>query len=184
MYTVCITIHSFNRSFVCPHRYPVAVILVPNKDLANQVVSMSQDIVHSLVHKEGIQVTVGSLLRNVGNERWPFKPGTCPTILVCTPTILANFVRGPVVLDEALFSHIRHLVLDEADMLVEGSYLMETERILEALKKSRRQKIRDGLISVFNLLHIYTSPSLVMFRSFSFLSLHRAFSLSYYNNSM
>jgi hypothetical protein len=41
----------------------------------------------------------------------------------------------------------------KADMLVEGSYLIETEKILEALKKSKRQKIKNNIIQV--IFHNY-----------------------------
>ena len=45
-------------------------------------------------------------------------------------------------------------------MLVEGSYLADTEKVLEALKKARRQMIRDGEIAVgscvYTCVYIYT----------------------------
>ena len=128
--------------------YPSAIILVPNKDLAAQVVNMSKYFSDALFNVSGVQINVNSLTRNVGNQRWPYKSGSCPNILVCTPVIISNFVRGPIVTDEELFNNIKHMVFDEADMLVEGSYLIETEKILEALKKSRRQKIRNNEIKV------------------------------------
>jgi superfamily II DNA/RNA helicase len=116
--------------------YPRAVILVPNKDLVNQVVNVGKSLTKTL-HDEGFAVSIGrpsvasyrltiefytgfltfyvmveALTRSYGSERWPFKDN-CPTILACTPGILANFVRGPVVLDEKLFTSIKQLVLDE-----------------------------------------------------------------------
>lgn len=126
--------------------YPKVVVLVPNKDLAAQVVKMGSRVLGNLTESK-IPVTIGALTRNVGNDRWPLRKD-CPTILVCTPVIISNFVRGPIVKDEVLFNTIQHLVLDEADMLVEGSYQVEMEKIMEALKKSRRAKIRDGLIDM------------------------------------
>ena len=131
--------------------YPHAVILVPNKDLAAQVVNMGKEFSDAILNVSGIQINVNSLTRNVGNERWPYKNGNCPSILVCTPTIISNFVRGPIVTDESLFRSIKQLVLDEADMLVEGSYLIEMEKIMEALKKARREMIRNKLIPVRSL---------------------------------
>ena len=126
--------------------YPKVVVLVPNKDLAAQVVKMGSRVLANLTESK-LPVTIGALTRNVGNDRWPLRKD-CPTILVCTPVIISNFVRGPIVKDEMLFDTIQHLVLDEADMLVEGSYQVEVEKIMEALKKSRRAKIRDGLIDM------------------------------------
>jgi len=121
-------------------------VLVPNKDLAAQVVKMGSRVLGNLTESK-LPVTIGALTRNVGNDRWPLRKD-CPTILVCTPVIISNFVRGSIVKDEVLFDTIQHLVLDEADMLVEGSYQVEMEKIMEALKKSRRAKIRNGLIDM------------------------------------
>jgi superfamily II DNA/RNA helicase len=39
-------------------------------------------------------------------------------VLVCTPAHLSSLVRGPIILDEGLFQHLRHLVLDEVSRLL------------------------------------------------------------------
>ena len=36
-----------------------------------------------------------------------------PKILICTPTYLTKFLKGPKILDETLFKSIKHIVLDE-----------------------------------------------------------------------
>ena len=46
-------------------------------------------------------------------EYWGCSNGNAPSILVCTPRYLANFLQGPVNHEPMLFESIRHLVLDE-----------------------------------------------------------------------
>lgn len=40
------------------------------------------------------------------------------------------------------------MVLDEADMLLSGSYLTDMEKVLEMLKLVRRAQVRDGSVKV------------------------------------
>jgi hypothetical protein len=40
---------------------------------------------------------------------------------VCTPAFLANFIRGPNILEEELFRSLRQLVLDEVSIVTGGS---------------------------------------------------------------
>lgn len=44
---------------------------------------------------------------------YSFGDAEAPAVVVCTPVHLSSLVRGPVILDEGLFQHLRHLVLDE-----------------------------------------------------------------------
>jgi Lhr-like helicase len=53
------------------------------------------------------------LTRNVGNGRWPFGIKECPVILVTTPAIIGNFVRGPIVREEELFDKLKYVIFDE-----------------------------------------------------------------------
>lgn len=68
--------------------YPRVLILVPNKDLAIQVVNMGLQISNSL-NKQGYNIKIDSLLRNYGSGRWPLLKD-CPDILVCTPAIIGT----------------------------------------------------------------------------------------------
>lgn len=142
-------------------RYPEIVVMVPNKELCLQVHRMASELVTQL-DGLGCNVKVDAAT-NVVNY-WTYSSETCPNILICTPSFLSKFVKGPVSVDEELFRSIKHLVLDEADMLLEGSYLNDVEKILEAFKVTRRAMIRNNEIAVHesvlqNILVAATLPS-------------------------
>lgn len=90
-----------------------------------------------------------------------------PKILICTPTYLTKFLKGPRILDATLFQNIKHIILDEvnnisikkiiiltllivfkADMLLEGDYLRSVEKIMDAFKVIRRDLIAKGELKV------------------------------------
>lgn len=128
--------------------YPLAVILVPNKELCNQVFDVADSLCQSI---EGQFQPKVDKINYFSGYRWPFAtmdPELAPDILICTPSFLFKFTRGQNAFDEDLFGHIKHLVLDEADMLLDGAYLDEIDAILDEFKLSRRQKIRNGQLEV------------------------------------
>lgn len=85
-------------------------------------------------------------------DRWPYsRSQISPNIAICTPAFLSNFIRGPNILEEDLFRSLRQLVLDEADMLLEGSYLADVEKVVESFRLIRRDMIRGGEINVSGL---------------------------------
>jgi len=82
------------------------------------------------------------------NNYWQCSRGNSPSLLICTPRYLANFVRGPTVYEPELYRSIRHLVLDEADMLLEGSYRKDIDTIFDTLKLTRRALVNEGELLV------------------------------------
>jgi superfamily II DNA/RNA helicase len=66
-------------------------------------------------------------------------------LIVCTPKTLADTIKN---LDNRAIDHpfrrLNFMVLDEADMLLDGSYLSEVERVMESLKLVRRAQIHEG----------------------------------------
>lgn len=75
-------------------------------------------------------------------------------IIVCTPRHLQDLIkkedhRDPL---HPLY-HLDTLVLDEADMLLDGSYFADVEKIVKTLKLIRRYKIQDNVIQVMNSRH-------------------------------
>ena len=144
--------------------YPAAVILVPNKELCLQMHRMAMEV-YSAIDPEVRNVGVGVETSVTGY--WPFEDDSCPHILICTPAFVGKFLRGPHVLDEDLFRSIRHCVMDEADMLLEGSYLKDIEKIVDAFKVTRRRMIQMGEIQVHTstvqyILSAATLPSVGM----------------------
>jgi superfamily II DNA/RNA helicase len=120
--------------------YPTVVIIVPNKELSRQVVTMFNKLFSPL----NLSVDFASEL----TDRWPFSKSSPPDFLVCTPRFLANFVKGSLIRNEFFFRALKHIVFDEADMLLEGSYFRDTDTILSALKLVRRKMVNEGLVLV------------------------------------
>jgi superfamily II DNA/RNA helicase len=71
-----------------------------------------------------------------GSTTWPYARGACPDVLVATPSFVASLDR-----ELPLWDSLRVLVLDEADMLLDGGYLTGIERCLVALKRVERARI-------------------------------------------
>lgn len=125
--------------------YPFAVIMVPNKELCRQVCRVANSISQTL-RKYSAEVAIDEETFVTGE--WPYRRTRSPDILICTPAYMASFVRGPMVVEEDLYRSVRVLVLDEADMLLEGSYLTDVERVMDAFKVVRRSRIREGELQV------------------------------------
>jgi len=135
------------------YKYPSTVIIVPNKDLMLQVYTMTQEILQHAntvrTTEEGsdsVQVTCGCVERVDGH--WPYSgapddPSThSPDILICTPAFLGSFIKGPKILEEDFFYAIKRCIMDEADMLLEGSYKKDMERVFDAFKVLRRRLMK------------------------------------------
>jgi hypothetical protein len=123
--------------------------MAPNRELCIQIKRMADELLSNIND-------VNSLLKidtatNV-IDYWPYNENTSPDILICSPAFLGKFLKGPVILDENLFRSIQHLVLDEADMLLEGSYVNDIEKVLDAFKFIRRDMIRNGEIAVHEII--------------------------------
>lgn len=130
-------------------RYPITVIMAPNRELCIQIKRMAEELLNNIDD-------INSLLKidtatNV-IEYWPYNENTAPDILICSPAFLGKFLKGPTISEESLFRSIQHLVLDEADMLLEGSYVNDIEKILDAFKFIRRGMIRNGEIAVHEII--------------------------------
>jgi superfamily II DNA/RNA helicase len=128
--------------------HPVAVIVVPNKELGNQVYEMGHELLTKFPGNTGGRSIIGASwnLENEGdvfNQRRP-----SPGILICTPRYLSKQVKGPHILDERLFESIKHIVLDEADLLLEGDFVKQIEQIMETFKNLRRRHMREGNVKV------------------------------------
>ena len=76
------------------------------------------------------------------SARWPYAPGKAPDVLVATPSFAAAFDR-----DLDLWEGLSTLVLDEADMLLDGGFKKQLDRCLVALKRvERRREGNDDLV--------------------------------------
>ena len=136
-------------------KYPSVVVMVPNKELCVQVLRMAQELVSTMKEEGGQSVEV-----RAATDRWSLSDAT--DILICTPRFLSGFVKGGHATEPDMFRAVRHLVLDEADMLLEGSYLPDVERVLDAFKFIRREMIGEGQVQVHEsiLQHILSAATL------------------------
>ena len=123
--------------------YPSVVVMVPNRELVLQVHGAVNELLFAL---QGDRITSEACTSQL--DMWPYRDADSPDILICTPAILSKFIRGPNILEEELFRCIKTVVFDEADMLFEGSYLRDAEKVLEAFKLTRRESIRQGHIGI------------------------------------
>jgi superfamily II DNA/RNA helicase len=70
-------------------------------------------------------------------------------VTLCTPKVVADAVRSSNHFDpEHPFRALDFLVMDEADMLLDGSYIRDVEVILEKLRLVRRAMVNEGLLSI------------------------------------
>lgn len=70
-------------------------------------------------------------------------------VTLCTPKVVADAVRDSNHFDpEHPFRALDFLVMDEADMLLDGSYVRDVEAILDKLRLVRRTMVNEGLLSV------------------------------------
>ena len=121
---------AFGRDEESVH-FPKAVVMVPNKDLCRQVYVAAHELLEAI---PGTPITVEAMT-SVTNQ-WPyFGRAAAPDLVVLTPAVLGQFIRGPHIVEPALFRSIKHLVLDEADMLLDGGYKRDMEKVLDAFKK-------------------------------------------------
>lgn len=130
-------------------RYPITIIMAPNRELCTQIKRMAEEILNNMNDLNNI-LKIDTAINVI--DYWPYNENNAPDILICSPAFLGKFLRGQVILQEDLFKSIQHIVLDEADMLLEGSYVNDIEKILDAFKLIRRDMIRNGEIAVHEII--------------------------------
>ncbi|CAM9402348.1 unnamed protein product [Chrysoparadoxa australica] len=118
--------------------FPDVVILAPNRELCEQVLSVTQSLIEAL---RGVDDSEDPLLTAEalygGNRDYPYGPGRhAPNIVICTPVFLADY---GTMRNIPIFVKARTLVLDEADMLMDGGYKKQLDDILTGFR--RRDKL-------------------------------------------
>ena len=108
---------------------PLALVIVPTRELANQV---CEELGWLFADLDGVQV--GSVVG--GNPVWRDRQllSRRPRVLVGTPGRLLDHVSSRT-LD---LSNVKELVLDEADQMLDMGFREELEGILDATPKERR----------------------------------------------
>eukprot|EP00752_Nemacystus_decipiens_P005690 g5150.t1 len=119
--------------------FPDVVVLVPNKELCDQVHSVLRGILKALGADGNTDVTSAAMYGS--SYEYPFSPDKpAPSILVCTPSFLYKYTNMKAI---PLFCKATTLVMDEADMLMEGSYKKQLDDILVAFRRADRVAVEE-----------------------------------------
>ena len=112
-------------------RLPGALVVVPTRELAQQV----GGVLTQLVARTKARVAVVYGGRALGPQQDALRKGV--QIVVGTPGRLVDLLeRGSLRLD-----HIRYLVLDEADEMLDRGFAQDVERILSATPRDRQTSL-------------------------------------------
>ena len=111
---------------------PIALVITPTRELAAQV-QRELDWLFSAIPKFQVGVVTGGT--DIGRERRFLSRK--PTLIVGTPGRILDHMRAGA-LD---FSDLQHVVLDEADQMLDMGFREELDAIVEALPKERRSHL-------------------------------------------
>ncbi|MGF1769013.1 DEAD/DEAH box helicase [Enterovibrio makurazakiensis] len=114
------------------------VVLVPTRELAMQVAQSLQDVGTSL----GIKVL--TLCGGVEPEQQIAALALQPQVIVATPGRLLDFINQNLV----TLSGVKHLVLDEADRLLEMGFWPDVQRIIAAMPPKRQTLLFSATLPV------------------------------------
>ena len=112
---------------------PRAVILVPTSELVTQVGSLTKLFSHTVKFRSGLISSAysGTVIRNR-----LFAP-TGIDVLISTPHLLASISES----DPNVLSRVSHLIIDEADSLLDRSFAPSTSTIIDKSTPSLQQLI-------------------------------------------
>lgn len=112
---------------------PRAIILVPTSELVTQVGNLVKSISHTVKFRSALISSVfsGKVIRNR-----LFSPGGID-ILVSTPHLLASIADS----DPNILSRVTHLIVDEADSLLDRGFSPLTSSIIDKATPSLKQLI-------------------------------------------
>ncbi|KAL2188792.1 P-loop containing nucleoside triphosphate hydrolase protein [Thermothelomyces heterothallicus CBS 203.75] len=115
------------------HARPRAVVLVPTAELVDQVLATAKKISH--VAKFKVR-PVSASYSPVKIQRNMYSHGGIDMV-VATPHLLAAMAES----DPNILSRVHHLVIDEADSLLDRSFSPETTKIVERAMPSLKQLV-------------------------------------------
>ncbi len=135
--------------------HPTALVIVPTRELAAQV----REELHWLyadLRELRVEVVTGGT--SIGLERRALSRG--PAIVVGTPGRLLDHMRNKAVVCD----RIEHVVLDEADQMLDMGFREELEAILEQLPEKRMSHLVSATFprAVLLLANQYQSDPLVL----------------------
>jgi len=112
--------------------HPTALVIVPTRELAAQV---REEIAWLYAEFDGLRVEVVTGGTSIMNERRALSRG--PRLVVATPGRLLDHIQNAAIATD----EIEHVVLDEADQMLDMGFREELEAILETLPKARKSHL-------------------------------------------
>lgn len=112
---------------------PRAIILVPTAELVAQVGSVAKSLSHTVKFRSALisSAYTGRVIRN------RLFATTGVDVIISTPHLLASIAES----DPNVLSRVSHLVVDEADSLLDRSFAPSTSAIIDKATPSLRQMI-------------------------------------------
>ncbi len=135
--------------------HPTALVIVPTRELAAQV----REELHWLyanLRELRVEVVTGGM--SIGLERRALSRG--PAIIVATPGRLLDHMRNAAIVCD----QVEHVVLDEADQMLDMGFREELEAILEQLPEKRSSHLVSATFprAVLTLANRYQADALVI----------------------
>ena len=126
--TVAFLLPVLNQLLASPRRGTRALILTPTRELAAQILEeLNQLAVHTPLTAAAVYGGVG-----MGPQEHAFRSGV--DIIVATPGRLLDHLKQPY----AKLDRVEHLVLDEADRMLDMGFLPDIKRVLKHLPAKRQ----------------------------------------------
>ncbi len=117
---------------------PQAVILAPTRELAQQITEDLRDLAHFLPDVRIVCAYGGA---NINKQIEQLKKG--PQIVVATPGRLQDHIHRRTI----DVSHVRDIVLDEADEMLNMGFYKDVRKILDTIKSKQRLAMFSATIS-------------------------------------
>lgn len=112
---------------------PKAIILLPTSELVTQVGSVAKSLSHTVKFRSS-QISSAYTARVIRSRL--FGPSGID-LLICTPHLLSSIAES----DPNILSRVSHLVIDEADSLLDRSFAPTTSAIIDKATPSLKQLI-------------------------------------------
>ena len=119
-------------------KYPQAVVLAPTRELAQQITEDLRDLAHFMPDVRIVCAYGGA---NINKQIEQLKKG--PQIVVATPGRLQDHINRRTV----DVSHVRVIVLDEADEMLNMGFYKDVRKILDTIKSKQRLAMFSATIS-------------------------------------
>ena len=118
--------------------YPQAVVMAPTRELAQQITEDLRDLAHFYPDIRIVCVYGGA---NMAKQVEQLKKG--PQIVVATPGRLQDHMNRRSI----DISHVKDIVLDEADEMLNMGFYKDVRKILDSIKSKQRLAMFSATIS-------------------------------------